>query len=654
MQGFQPEDIYDLVKVTDPRLSPDARRVAFVVKTIDREANDYKSQVWVGGTEGYAPFTGAFTGGAKDGVPRWSPDGRWLAYVKNEDAGGRLMIAPLDGGESRCLCEFTEGIESLEWSPDSTHIALLTRDRDDEVYRHTQDRDKPPRIISRILYRLDDVGWTIDRPLRLFLIEVSEGNTQPKALTERDARIIGFSWAPDGKSIAFAGARHETWDLDLRTDLFLLDIETLHITQITEPKGFYSQPSFSPDGSEIAFEWSSATSAEAFHGRVGVLNLASKQIRILTNSLDRNASTYPAVREPIWSGNDIYFSIEDSGNMPVYKVRTDGSSAPQEVIGGDRQITGLDLRRDTHATVWTDATELASVWVGDECLWSGASLDDRELVSPERFTAMSKDGSEVEAWIIRPANFDADTKYPMLLNIHGGPFTQYGNGFFDEFHSYAGAGYVVVYSNPRGSAGYSQAWGQAINGPKTQAPGTGWGTVDFEDLMAVTDEAIERFPFIDAERTGVLGGSYGGYMASWIVGHTDRFKAAISERAVNNMLTQGYACDYATYYSRAMGAAYFEDHEEYLRQSPITYVKNITTPLLIIHSENDLRCPIEHAEELFTALKLLGREVEFARFPGEGHEMSRSGAPRHRVQRMKMVIDWFDQYLKSQTIESTG
>jgi dipeptidyl aminopeptidase/acylaminoacyl peptidase len=245
---------------------------------------------------------------------------------------------------------------------------------------------------------------------------------------------------------------------------------------------------------------------------------------------------------------------------------------------------------------------------------------------------------------MRPTDFKAGEKYPVLLNVHGGPFTQYGNKFFDEFQVYAGAGYAVVYSNPRGSSGYSEEWGRAIRGPLVG--GTGWGAVDYEDLMAVVDEAVKRFDFCDPDRVGVLGGSYGGFMASWMVGHTDRFQAAISERALNQWVSMWGSSDYGWVSKGEIGAFLFEDLDSYVKMSPATYATKITTPLLILHSENDLRCPIEQAEQLFTTLRLLKREVEFVRFASESHELTRSGNPAHRVMRFEIILDWFDRYLK--------
>ncbi|MGH9194967.1 MAG: alpha/beta hydrolase family protein, partial [Acidimicrobiia bacterium] len=277
----------------------------------------------------------------------------------------------------------------------------------------------------------------------------------------------------------------------------------------------------------------------------------------------------------------------------------------------------------------------------------GRALSSKvKLLSQRRFSATSRDGSEVEAWVIPPVGMKKGKKYPALLNIHGGPFSQYGNRLSDEFQIYAASGYAVIYSNPRGSSGYSEAWGRAIRGPQAEDPGTGWGGVDYEDLMAVVDEAIKRFSFIDPQKLGVMGGSYGGYMTSWIVGHTSRFKAACSERACNNMYTMSWTSDIGHFFQSYVGASHLDDADEYLRQSPITYAGQIETPLLIIHSERDLRCPIEQGEQMFVALRMRKKEVEFVRFPGSSHELSRSGSPYQRSERFKVILKFFDRHLK--------
>jgi len=274
----------------------------------------------------------------------------------------------------------------------------------------------------------------------------------------------------------------------------------------------------------------------------------------------------------------------------------------------------------------------------------GAFAAGRELATAERFTAISADGSEVDAWVMKPLGYEPGTKYPTLLNIHGGPFCQYGNAFFDEFQVFCGAGYVVVFSNPRGSSGYSEEWGRAIRGPG--AAGPGWGSVDYADCMAVTEEAVRRYDFIDGQRLGVIGGSYGGYMTSWIVSHTDRFKAAVSERAVNQLVSEWGSSDFGWDLKGYVGTFAFEDVDAYLSISPATYAERIHTPLMILHSEKDLRCAVEQAEHLFVTLRLLKRPVELVRFPEESHELTRSGSPAHRVQRFQIVLEWFDRHLK--------
>jgi dipeptidyl aminopeptidase/acylaminoacyl peptidase len=322
------------------------------------------------------------------------------------------------------------------------------------------------------------------------------------------------------------------------------------------------------------------------------------------------------------------------------------------IVDGDRNVTGFDCRAGVIAFAATDATTPSDLFIavdGEERRLTsiGVRFPERHDIStPERFTAVAPDGAEVEAWLVRPAGFAPGGRYPMLLNIHGGPFSQYGNRFLDEFQVQAGAGYAVLYANPRGSSGYSEAWGRAIRGPKASIdPGSGWGGVDYEDLMAVVDEAVRRFDFVDPDRLGVLGGSYGGYMTSWIIGHTDRFKAACSERAVNDVLLLEQHSDLASVFRTEVGLSHLENPDEFRRWSPIEHVEAMTTPLLILHSEDDLRCPIAQAEALFVALRMLERDVEMVRFPGESHELSRSGAPEHRVQRLEIILEFFDRYL---------
>jgi dipeptidyl aminopeptidase/acylaminoacyl peptidase len=419
--------------------------------------------------------------------------------------------------------------------------------------------------------------------------------------------------------------------------------------RLTGDDGSYTSPAYSPDGSRIAYRFVVEDGTYPHHGHIGVMNADGSHATLLTSSLDRQCTPYPDYREPIWEGDRIVFNVEEGGNTHLYAVAADGSAAPELLVGGEHVISGYDARAgrivfvaSTHTTMrelyeGTDARRLTDV--------GRAFTEGRELVEAERFTAISKDGTEVDAWLVRPAGFEEGKRYPAVLTIHGGPFTQYGTGFFDEFQVYAGSGYAVLFSNPRGGSGHSEEWGRAIRGPVGDA-GPGWGSVDYEDVMGVVDTALERFDFIDGDRLGVIGGSYGGYMTSWIVGHTNRFKAAISERAVNNLVSMFGSSDVFWVFARQFGGTVWENVDAYLEKSPSTYATNIETPVLVLHSENDLRCNIEQGEFLFTLLRLLGKEVEMLRFPGESHELSRAGSPLHRELRFQAILDWFGRYLQ--------
>jgi dipeptidyl aminopeptidase/acylaminoacyl peptidase len=332
----------------------------------------------------------------------------------------------------------------------------------------------------------------------------------------------------------------------------------------------------------------------------------------------------------------------------VYAVPADGSSEPELLVGGEQVVSGYDVRDGKIAYTASSYTTMRELHAGSEgkrLTHVGLAFGEgRELSEPERFTARAADGYEVDAWLVRPSGFEPGRRYPTLLTIHGGPFSQYGTGFFDEVQVYAGGGYAVLFSNPRGGSGYSEAHGRAIRGPMNDA-GPGWGSVDYDDLMGVVDTALERFDFIDPDRLGVIGGSYGGYMTSWIVGHTNRFKAAVSERGVNNLVSMFGSSDLFWVFHRQFGGPLWEDVNAYLEKSPSTYAQQIETPVLVLHSEEDLRCSIEQGEHLFNLLRLLGKEVEMVRFPRESHELSRSGSPIHRVIRFETILEYFGRYL---------
>ncbi|MET0563628.1 MAG: S9 family peptidase [Gaiellaceae bacterium] len=635
---MRPSDLYELRWADDPRLSPDGRTAAFVVWSTDRETNDYTASIWLVAVDGAAQPRRLTRGKKQDVAPRWSPDGSRLAFASNRDSKAKqLYVLPVEGGEPLQLTELSEDVTEVVWSPDGTRIVFSARVRD-SAYEEEDERKRRPRRFERLQYKLDDEGWIGDRRRHLFVVP-ADGSAPPVQLTDGDFEDAAPSWSPDGRRIAFASARQEHWDTEVERDIFVVDAEGGEPERLTGGDSCYEAPAWSPDGSAIACRWAPGGFDYPRHGQIAVLDASTGERRVLTESLDRNCAPYPEIREPVWDGDSILFVLEESGYNALYRVGADGAGEPEAVLG-EVWVTAFDCVVGLIAHAATTPTSLPEIYTGEGRLTDVSSAV--EASEPERFTAVSADGSEVEAWIIRPLGFE-EGRYPLLLNVHGGPFAQYGNRFLDEFQVQAGAGYAVLYSNPRGSSGYSEEWGRAIRGPIEG--GEGWGSRDYEDVMAVLDEALERFDFIDPERLGVLGGSYGGFMTSWIVSHTDRFQAACSERSVNNFVLEGGSGDIGWAFKGIVGEYWFEAPDAYLQISPSKYAANITTPLLILHSEDDLRCPLGHAEDLFAILRVLKRDVELVIFPAESHNLSRTGSPAHREMRFEAILDWFERTL---------
>jgi dipeptidyl aminopeptidase/acylaminoacyl peptidase len=665
----KPSDISRIVTVSEPALSPDGAYVAYTVRRVDADANRYRSAVWLAATDGSEPPRQVTSGEESDGSPIWSPGSDRVAFVstRGEDEKRKNtlhVISVRHPGETITLATRDEGIGSLAWSSDGRRLAFASRVRAERYADGDDDRARPPRKIDRLFPRLDSEGWTIDRPTQLFVVP-ADGSAEPRQVTRDTYEWSSPTWAPDSRRLAATAARQEDFDLDVYNDVWVIHVDDVDLADdsaaptprpVTNTDASHMYPSWQPDGEQIAVLWSTGRVGYR-HVRVALVDAASGETTVLTSELDLTCAPYPGERPPVWSGGRIYFPVEERGSVPLMSVAATGGDLRRE-IGGTRCLTGYDVVTSGSPTIAFTATapDLGAGEVFVQRDGSEQQLTTHQATflaacppcPTEHFTVTSPSGMELDAWAVLPPEYDSAGSYPALLNIHGGPHTQYGERWFDEFQLYASAGYVVVFSNPRGSTGYDEASARSlISAASSEDPSEGWADPAFADLMAVMDAACERYPAIDSSRLGVMGGSYGGYMTSWIIGHTDRFAAACSERAVNNIASLEWSSDAAGYFRFAMGATHLDAPEEYARLSPITYVRDIQTPVLILHSEQDLRCPVEQADALFVALRLLGKPVEYYRFPEESHELTRSGSPKHRAQRAELVLDWFGRTLKA-------
>jgi len=659
--------IGNLVQVAgNPVVSPSGHWVAFTVARVDLERNTTRTQVWLAAADGSAPPR-PVTGGEHDGGPAFSPDSRTLVFTSRRSptkGEATLHALAVDApGETRTLASMPDGVSDPAVSPDGRWVAFTSRTQH-ERYRAEGAADgdtswQAPRRIERFMTRLNGEGWVFDRPQHVYVVPL-DGTAGPRNLTPGEHQHEGPAWAPDSASLVVSAARHDTWDLDLAVDLYRVALDGT-VTRLTAGGGYYAWPSEGLAG--VACIGYDDPTTYPQNAKVGLVPAEGGPVGWLSAGLDRTFECTAGIVAPVWHRGALLALAENRGTTHVHRVALDGAAVPAPVTSGSLTVKGLGAGDGTVAYAASAVDEVTDVFVLDPAVPGGArrltTFADRyrQAVEPqvwERFAVAcptggpgAGEGAEIDAWIMRPAGFDPAQRYPVLLNVHGGPHTQYGETFFDEAQMQAAAGFAVLMSNPRGGSGREERWGQAILGPThPKAPGSGWGGVDVDDVMAVLDAALERYPFCDPGRVGMLGGSYGGYMATELATRfSSRFRGICTERAVNNLLTLEQSSDMATMFRAEIGPNHLEDPDVYRRHSPITRVKDITCPMLIVHSEDDLRCPIGQAEELFVALRLLGRDVTFYRFPGETHELSRSGSPVHRRMRAEIILDWFAEKL---------
>ncbi|MCS7065291.1 MAG: S9 family peptidase [Fimbriimonadales bacterium] len=660
------EDLFRIRLLGSPQIAPDGSRVVFVYKWIDAEKNKYFSNLWMVPFEGgeARPFT---YGEWSDSQPRWSPDGKQIAFVSNrQKPKSQIYVIPADGGEARPITHLEEGsIGEFAWSPDGTRIAFTYREtapewREEAVkQRKEKGLSNPPRVITRAYWRLDGDGAFVDQRYHLYVVDVRTGETR-QLTTDPAYEEYSPTWSPDGKSIAFLSNRRPDPDNDPdRIDIWVVPAEGGAIRRVETPEGPKYLLRWSPDGRYLAYL--GHPYPDDPYPRCNHLWRVSPEggdAVNLTPHLDNliGVATLTDVREfggggaLYWSadGQFLYFLVSERGGVYPYRVRVDGSHF-ERLLEGDFEIADFTLAQGEHrcALLYGTPTMPHEIYAGTLqgntlnisplTALNQSLLDEVQIVPPEEFEVEADDGVKIHGWLLKPPDFDPAHRYPAILMIHGGPHAQYGRVFFHEFQLTAAQGYVVAYTNPRGSWGYGEAFARAIKGD--------WGNRDFRDLMHVADY-LASLPFVDAERMGVAGGSYGGYMTNWIVGHTDRFKAAITDRSVVNLVSMAGVSDFPMLPNRYWQGNFWDEPQKLWEQSPLAYAARIRTPLLIVHSEGDLRCPISEADQLFAALKRLGREVVYVRYPQESsHGLSRSGPPDLRADRLKRYLEWWATHL---------
>lgn len=662
----KPDDLLSHILVSDPQVSPDGTRVIFTRKHIG-EKNDYVTNLWMVETNTGNPAQ--FTSGGKDSAARWSPDGTKIAFISGrEKPNPQIFLIGADGGEAFKLTNFPEGsIAEYKWSPDGAKLAVLFRETDKDwteaakKQREEKGLSIPARVINDVWYRLDGDGYFNAQRYHLYIVDVGSGSHK-KIFDKDPLGWIAFDWSPDAKELVVAAnldcnAIFKPW----RRRLYLIDAHTAKLIEIpNQPDGDKSNPQFSPDGKWIAYTgvegkedlWSAVnerlfiidpkkgnpidlTGHEDYCLGVGTLSdtrdagfgsnyrWSSDSKRIIAQIGWHGEVHLAAIEVP--SGKIIFLTEGEIevilGNLPkdgtLAAVTIGNALMPPEIGIATFRKSRADIRQLSH--------------------FNDRILSELELSKPKSHWIKSSDGTKVQVWVMKPPRH-RNGKTPAILEIHGGPHAQYGVPYFHEFQVLTSAGYTVFFSNPRGSKGYGEQFCNAIKGD--------WGNKDWVDVQAVI-EFMKSQPYVDRKRMGVMGGSYGGYMTNWVIGHCNDFAAAITDRCVSNLLSMALNSDFPFMPDRYWRGNAWSKPEYLWNSSPIKYIGNCKTPTLIIHSEGDLRCNVEQGEQVFTALKILGVPTRFVRYPSStSHGMSRSGPPDLRLHRLNEILGWWGEWLK--------
>ncbi|MBI5711240.1 MAG: S9 family peptidase [Candidatus Eisenbacteria bacterium] len=668
------EDLLRFVWVADPQISPDGARVAFTRVAVDIAADEYRTSLWVVEGAGGAPRPLTF--GAYDLQPRWSPDGTRLAFVRKTEAKkpGQLWLLPMAGGEAAQVTRLEGGASEPAWSPDGARLAFLSGTNpalDDP--KKEKPKNAPARVVTRPEFRMNDEGFTDHDHLdHVWVVEVAAsgdpGAATPRQLTTGKFKEQNLRWSRDGKWILFVSDRRaepwfdvEDWEIWAVAPDLAQPTEGAELKLVADIHGPLNAYAEAADG-RIAAVGGIRPSPPRSYDQPDLLLFEGRwprtAPRVLTQDYDGDIGDgISADQHPPRGGGAMPLGFTDGGRAVLTVAGRHGAAMLARIALDTGKIEELtDAQHEVIAgSVTPDGARVALTLggltrPGDLYLYDVARRSLTKLHAPndawmsevklgeiEELWFDSFDGRKIQGWIVKPPDFDPAKKYPAILEIHGGPHVAYGVAFFHEFRVLAAAGYVVLYTNPRGSTTYGQEFGNVI---QYRYPGD-----DYRDLMAGVDELIGR-GYVDETRLGVLGGSGGGLLTNWIVGQTGRFKAAITQRCVADWDSMYYSSDFTLFTPVWFRKPPYEDPQEYRERSPVKFATRVTTPLMVIHSEEDWRTPIAQGETMFRALKQQRKEVVMVRFPGESHELSRSGTPSRRVQNQQHIRRWFDKWLQ--------